>query len=416
MLIKRSISFLLLLTTLLGCVSLQARADDEYWQFKDRRKKQVIPFKLIKNLMIIPMTINGNGPYNFVLDTGVGLCIITDPALVDTLKPKFVRDIRITGFGEGSDISATIATGMNFATGHVVAKNMSAAILKTDAFNLSAITGIDIHGLIGYEFFSSFIVKVNYLSKQLTIYRRNTAYLPRKGTKIPITIEERKPYVNAEIAMQTGEVISAKLIIDTGAGHPISLETHNGIPFTVPPLKITANLGIGLTGPIDGYLSRVKSIRLGKYKLDHVVAAFPDYQHVAAKISSISRNGNMGNSILKRFIVVFDYSRNAVYLRPNVSFKEPFEHDMSGMELISGGPDFNRIFILRIEPGSPADNIGLQKEDEIVSINFKRVQEMSMEEIDALFRSKDDRSLLLEVVPKGHDRSDRVILTLKRRI
>lgn len=406
----------MLLATIYSSAPSTVLADDGYWQFKGKRKKQVIPFTLVKNLMIIPLTINGKGPFNFVLDTGVGLCIITDPTLADTLQPTLVRNIKITGFGEGSDITASIATGMNFEIGQIAAKNMAAAILKTDAFNLSAMTGIDIHGLIGYELFSSFIVKINYLNQQLTVYRHNTAYLPRKGTRIPISIEERKPYINTEVQLHGGETVMAKLILDTGAGHPISLETHDGIPFTVPPLKIAANLGVGLTGPINGYLSRVNAVKVGKYELKDVVAAFPNYQDVAAKISSIARNGNMGNSILKRFIVVFDYSRSSIYLRPTISLKAPFEHDMSGMELISGGEDFDKVFVLRVEPNSPAEEVGLQQGDEIISINFKKVQDMTMEEIDALLRSKPDRSLLLEVLIKGEDKTDRVILTLRRRI
>ena len=60
------------------------------------------------------------------------------------------------------------------------------------------------------------------------------------------------------------------------------------------------------------------------------------------------------------------------------------------------------------------DAIGLERGDEIISINFKPVEKMSLEEIDALFKSRDNRSILLEVF---HDnRYDNVILTLKRRI
>jgi len=58
--------------------------------------------------------------------------------------------------------------------------------------------------------------------------------------------------------------------------------------------------------------------------------------------------------------------------------------------------------------------VGLEKDDEITSINFKPVVDMSLEEIDNVLKSKADRNLLIEVY---HDhRFDRVILTLKRRI
>jgi hypothetical protein len=49
-----------------------------------------------------------------------------------------------------------------------------------------------------------------------------------------------------------------------------------------------------------------------------------------------------------------------------------------------------------------------------VAINLKPISKMSLEEVDNLFKSRDDRSLLLEVY---HDnRHDMVVMTLKRRI
>ena len=56
----------------------------------------------------------------------------------------------------------------------------------------------------------------------------------------------------------------------------------------------------------------------------------------------------------------------------------------------------------------------LEKGDEIMSINFKPVAKMTLEEIDSIFKSRDGRGILLEIF---HDhRYDKVILTLKRRI
>lgn len=111
---------------------------------------------------------------------------------------------------------------------------------------------------------------------------------------------------------------------------------------------------------------------------------------------------------------MFDYHGGNIYLKPGPNFKEPFEQDMSGLEYYADGDGFKRIIISRVEPGSAGDKIGLEKDDEIVSINFKKIADMTLEEVDNLFKSQNDRSLLLEVY---HDkRYDNVIITLKRRI
>ena len=397
---------------LLMCSSVNA----QFFEFPPGRNREVIPFRLVKNLMVIPLKINGKGPYNFVLDTGVGLFLITDPALMDTIQMQNLRSIKITGFGEGEDLSAFVAPSLEVEIGSARAKSVPAAILKKDVFELSSFAGMPIHGLIGFEFFNSFTVRVSYPLNSITIYRSDKFYIPRKGTKIPITIEERKPYMTSEITLSSGQKIPAKLIIDTGAGHPISLESFNGDPFELPQVNIAANLGVGLTGAIKGYVGRIPSIKLGKYTLNNVIAAFPDYSDVGSKVRSVTRNGSIGNSIMRRFDVVFDYVREAMYIKPSIYLKEPFEHDMSGMELASGGPDFKRVIITRVEPFSPAEEVGLNKDDEILSINFKPVAEMTMQEIDNLFRSKNERSFILEVMPDGSKERNRVILTLQRRI
>ena len=241
-------------------------------------------------------------------------------------------------------------------------------------------------------------------------------YAPRRGHRIPISIEERKPYIEAEIQLNNETTEKVKLIIDTGAGHPISLESRMGTPFPVPEINIAANLGVGLSGPINGYLGRITALKMGKYELKKVISAFPNYDDVAAKVRVGGRNGNLGNQVLQQFEVVFDYSRNSLYLKPGAKFGDPFEHDMSGMEFYSPGPDYGRLVVNRVEPYSPAEEEGIKVGDEIISINLKPVTDYSAAEIDELFKSGDNRSFLLEILKKDSKTLSKLIFTLKRRI
>ena len=402
------------------CVMLSLKeVSAQKFEFPGKRKKETMTFTMVKNLMIIKLMVNGKGPFNFVLDTGVGLVLISDPKLIDSVSIKNLRSINIVGFGDGEPLSAFVTPSIDIGFGSTNAKGVSAAILKKDVFELSNYVGMPVHGLIGYEFFSSFIVRINFILSTLTIYRPTTAYIPRKGYRIPLIIEDRKPYLISDVVLTSGEKIAAKLILDTGAGHPLSLETNNGVPFEVPKVNIEGNLGIGLTGPISGYISRVSSLKLGKYTLNNVITAFPNYEDVGSKVYTVSRNGNMGISILKRFNVVLNYNESTLYVKPIFTLNEPFEHDMSGMELTSAGEKYERLLISRIEPGSSAFDAGLRKDDEILTINFKPVSEMTPSEIDNLFRSKSDRSFILDVLPQGSKtikERERIIITLKRRI
>jgi hypothetical protein len=395
--------------TLLCLFSLNARA--QYFDLEGTRKHVVIPFQVVRDMIMIKLTINEKGPFNFILDTGVGLMLITDPKLVDSINLVNKRTIKMSGLGEGEDYEAYVTPPIKVVIPGLVSHDVAAAILKTDHFGLSNYAGMHIHGLIGYEFFSNLAVKVDFGDSTLSVSRPEKTRFFRKGIKIPMSIENRKPYVKAKVTFPNGSKTTNKLIVDLGAGHPLSLENmvkNHGLPEKF----VSANLGIGLTGPISGFLSRVNEVELGKYKLKSVITSFPIEN--SATTSSIPRDGNLGMGILKRFTIIIDYPDSVLYLKPTADLNLPFEHDMSGLEYYSSGENYTRVFISRVEPGSAGDEVGLEKDDEIVAINFKSVKDMTLEHIDALFRSQSDRSLLLDIY---HDKKlDRVVLTLKRRI
>lgn len=386
-------------------------ANGQFFSLKDNRKSVDIPFKFLRNLVIIQLNINNKGPYNFVLDTGVGLMIITDSSLADSINIAGARKIKLTGLGDDDEASEAIVTpALNVDIRGLVSNGVSAAILKTDIFNLSGYTGVPVHGLIGYDFFNSLAVKINFNDSILTVYPPGKAKLFKKSQRVPITIEDNKPYLQAYITMPDGSRVLNKLIVDLGAGHPVSLES-SAKKYGDLRNKIPANLGIALNGPIFGYIGRIKEVEIGKYKLKDVIASFPDENY--EQRTNIPRDGNIGAGILKKFNLLFDYSNNALYLKPNNNFKAPFEHDMSGIEYYLTGNDLSHMLITRIAPDSPADEIGLLRGDEIVSINFKPIAKMTAGEIDNIFKTP-GRSLLLEIFHDG--KHERVVINLRRRI
>src|SRR5690606_17228766 len=136
--------------------------------------------------------------------TGVGLLLITEPSLIDSLNIPTERSIKIAGLGSGSELGASISAPIELNLTHSVHGSMRAAVLQDDAFDLSGLTGMPIYGIIGYELFSSFIVRISYSTNMITLYRNETAYIPRKGYRVPITIEDNKPYVKGEVKLAGG--------------------------------------------------------------------------------------------------------------------------------------------------------------------------------------------------------------------
>ncbi|WEK19318.1 MAG: aspartyl protease family protein [Candidatus Pedobacter colombiensis] len=380
---------------ILFCTAITAQGQQFY--FKGDRNKDVIPFTMVKNLIIIPLYLNEKGPFNFILDTGVGPMIITDPSLIDSIGLKVSRSIKISGLGKGNEIDAYISNDVSAQLGKAYIDEIPTAILKEDIFGLSNYLDTKIYGLLGYYFFKSFIVELRYSTKKI-LFKDPGSGGKIKGERVPIEISAYKPYANITIENEEHGKIEIKTLIDNGASHAISLERLHEQPFPVPPSSIKANLGVGMSGPIDGCIGRISALKIGSFTLKRVLASYPKYDDVAAKIFLRDRNGNLGADVLSRFNVVFDYADNSMYLRKNSQFTRPFEHDMSGIELYVHNDKMKRYFVSRIEPDSPAQKAGVLVDDEIVTINLAPVSTYKLNDINNLFKSANGKTIILSIM------------------
>jgi len=407
-------TLLIFMITLIGLqICFSGKSYAQNFVFNTNIKRDALNFKKIKNLIIIPIYINGKGPFNFLLDTGVDPLIITDSTLLDSLQYKNLRPIKINGVGEKREIDALFSIESTVTISRASMKNMPTVILKEDVFNLSGYLGTKIHGLIGFHFFNSFVVKVNYNTSRIKFN------LPErgkqiKGSKVDLELLENKPYINTFLKTQQMGEIPVKLIIDCGASHALSLETYNENVFPLPNPNISGNLGVGLGGEISGNIGRISGLRLGSYEFNNVLTNFPDFDNVASKSKIKDRTGNLGSDILKRFHITYDYQNKAMYLRKNDFYNQPFEHDMSGIEIFTVDEGGIRYFISRIEKGSPAEKSELLVNDEIVGINFKKIDTYSLDDIISALKSTDGQVLVMEIWRKDHTIIK--ILKLKKRI
>lgn len=381
--------------------------------FKNNLKRDAISFTKVKNLVIIPIMINGMGPYNFLLDTGVGPFIITDPALIKNFNTDGLRPFKINGVGGGDEIDVLLANNVNVEVGAAAMNNIPTVILKEEIFNFSDYLGVKVHGIIGYYFFNSFVVKINYQTKRL-VFEKPGVTKKFKGTKLNLEFFDEKPYINTKVTTSNLGEINALLIVDCGASHALSLETYQNGVFPVPSKNIDGNLGVGLSGEINGKIGRIEKLKLGNYHLNNLLTSFPNYSDVAAKTTVKNRTGNIGSEILKRFHITFDYQNNAMYLKKNTSFTESFEHDMSGLEIYMASENSNRFFVNRVEVGSPGEKAGFEVGDELMSVNFKDVSLSSLDEITGAFKAVDGQTFIVEIVRKNSVLIK--LLRLKRRV
>jgi PDZ domain/Aspartyl protease len=382
-----------------------------------KRHQTTLNFQLQRNLVVVQLRLNGAGPFNFLLDSGVGMSIITSSKLADSLRLHHGQYFRVVGMG-GADtgLLAYQTDSVRVELPGVVAPQMSWLVMTEDVFNLSGYVGVPISGILGSEVFRSFVVTIHSDVSSLVLTDPVT-YRPPRGKRwssLPLSVENNKAYFTARVQLNDSLTMPLKLVLDTGASHALSLELDSDPRMVPPARRLPADLGRGLSGTVRGFLGRVPTLYLGRYTMRSVLTSFPDAVDVHRRID-VPRNGNVGYELLKRFSLVIDYPHRRLLLRPNTKFREPFEHDMSGIDLLATGVDYHRFLVLRVMPDSPAATAGIEPDEELLSINFLPANTFSLTQLDRMLHSEDGRVLLLVLRrPDGNLHS--TTLRLKRQI
>ncbi len=368
-----------------------------------KRRSARIPFELHANLIIVPAVINESDTLHFILDTGVSNTIITDTAVARHLNSDFVRTIRLDGVGADSTLEASVSIGNTLQVGYARVDDHNLIVLKKDVLKLSELVGTPIHGLIGYDLFERFVVTVDFQHRQLLLQLPKYYKFRRShGTKIPLEIINKKPYISNVAISELGKKEIVKLLLDTGAGHAVMLNTY-ATQVPLPDTTIDVQLGMGLSGKISGKLGRLDRLRIGNHNLSQIVASFPDSVSFGGKIDpTFDRQGNIGGELLRRFRVTINYPENYMTMKPvKRAMKEPFEHDMSGMDLRAKGADYREYYVDRVMDDSPASRAGLLEGDRLMFINNSAAKTLNMTEIYKLLQRKEGRSINLIVSRKG---------------
>jgi hypothetical protein len=402
--------------------------------FEKGVEKVSLPFTLINNLVFIPIKVNGV-ELNFLLDTGVEETILF--SLEDNPGVNFYNSEKIILKGLGSEDAIEGLKTTNNVLGLVGAESFRQLVyvILDQRFNLSSQIGVPVNGIIGYQFFRDNLVRIDYASKKLTIYKNTDVIrekLNKKFKKTPITIERYKPYLAANITLN-GSVVPVKLLIDIGNSDSVWLFQNLSDKIKVPSKNFEDFLGKGFSGDIEGKRARISNFSFDKYSFSSPIVAFPDSSSIKNVRMVPNRLGSIGGEILKRFSVVFDYKNSELYLKRNSNYNDPFIYNESGVEIQHNGlqwvqetvkmetvpiagsikfdasgknitNEFKYKFELKpiyeisnIRKKSPAAICGLMVGDVIVSINKKPAYQYSLQKLNEIFKSGDEKWIYLEV-------------------
>lgn len=370
-----------------------------------RKKSLTMDFKSASNLIIIPVKVNGSDTLNFILDTGVRSPIITELPYVNRLNLNHLRPIELRGLGDNVSISAYLSAGNRIELENLVAQNQDLQLVISEDFQVSKILGIPVHGLIGFDIFRDFVVKINYPARKITFTQKDHYKFKRRKRDIilPLTIEGYKPYITTTIVQDSLKPVRVKLLVDTGASDALWLATSTKEDLKLPTKHIDSFLGKGLTGDLFGKKARITGINIGSQVLFDPIVSYPDTSVVDLTKIRNNRNGTLGAEVLRRFVVTIDYASKRLILHPTRAIKERFTYNMSGLEVYSPMPGFPIFTINQVRKTSEAYAAGIRENDQILFINHNSHKNISLNEINMILQERENKKIKMIVLRDGKE-------------
>lgn len=354
-----------------------------------------IPLRIEFGVPVISVGVNGSRPLKFILDTGSDTPVLFKSSLADSLKLKISSNEKASVQGGGpAGVTASIATDVIYNLGGVELTGGRLIVLPPrDSSRPSPPTMNALDGIIGRPLFENLIVEYDWDKSLVRLSDTANFNYSGKGAVLPLTFDNNGlPYTTAQSVISNNNQIMLKVFVDTGADNALTLYVYPQSNVKLPERTLVAQAG-GVGGSHAIYLGSTKKLGLGNYKLQDVFTSF--FETPSPPPSG--RQAVLGAGVLRRFNVIFDYSRKQMILEPSRTFKEPFEYPLNGFSY-AGNPNAEGIRIGEVFENSPAKEAGLLVGDMIVAINNRPSSGFAEEDLHRLFwKSKKGTELTLKI-------------------
>ncbi len=430
-------NFIQILFSFLFLVTQSLVWSQDGFRLPEKQKKDKISIQVINNLPIIPVEING-AKLSFILDTGVKSTILFSLSRTDSLQINNTTPIELQGLGSGGTVEAIKSENNVIKVGSAVDVNHRLYVIFDQNINFSPRMGIPIHGILGSDFFQNFVVKINYSTKNITLYnpKLKSPKICRKCEEATLRFFDGKPFLEVEVNT-AGKNLKQLLLVDSGSSDALWLFEDNDWLTQKPKNYFEDFLGLGLSGGIYGKRSRLDEVQLGHFKMKKVNVAFPDAEAINFAKANKERDGSLGGSFLKRFTEFFDYKNKKAWFKKNRDFNDSFYYNMSGLTIEHDGMDvvrelkqssnFSRrsrsneiansdsgvsvsnynyysiklvpkFVVAEIRENSAAQMAGIVVGDEIISINGKSAHNYTLNQLIEIFTTEEGKRITLDVL------------------
>lgn len=253
-------------------------------------------YRVVNNLIVLPVTINDSIHINLILDTGCRNLVLFGKRFkkLFTFDPKQV--VKFSGLGSGSPVVGKLSLHNKVSIDEVLGEEIPVIVIeKQNLFQQFT----QVHGVIGYDIFTKFEVEINPLIQKITFRPAATATLSVDFKHVPIRVQDARPLIDCRVVFTKDKTHLCDLMIDTGSALGLLLKTTDMNQYDVHGKRTM--LGRGLNGEIYGLTTSTEKLVVGNFEMDNLLTGI---------IQSPWHNyASIGMDVLKDYSMVLNYCK-----------------------------------------------------------------------------------------------------------
>ncbi len=356
--------------------------------------------ELFGDHIFIHLSVDGSEPLDFIFDTGDGLPVI-DLDIAEKLNLNLDHKSTKTS-AQGAVEGALIDHNTIELNGIQLEKDIE--LYATSLRHLEMSIGKNIDGIVGYDLLHHYVVRLNYDELLFELYDESSFNHDGSGQTFEFVLDNYIPHILGEVALNDGQVLKGDFFINTGAGTTLDFNTR-----FANKNNIIGKTGDHFSYPVAGlskketthYEGRVKSFSFGEFQFNNLPIGISTAKHGIQNNKKVA--GILGNKVLKRFNITFDYSRKKIHFTKNRKFKDVFKVNASGLYL-QLSKDMDKVLAHRVYEASPAEGANIQKDDEIIRVNGKKVNDFTLPELRKILEQS-NKKVELVILQGGVEKS-----------
>jgi predicted aspartyl protease len=258
-------------------------------------------------LILLPVSVNGQGPFEFILDTGAGTSLLS-PELAHKIGAKIIGAKE--GQSAGGKVSVSLAKVDSLAVGDTRRDDVDVGIV--DLSHIGKAIGAKIDGDLGYNFFNRFQITIDYQNCEIHF-------------EDPKPVEYFGASARAAIPLRLANPAKPLILVDTylnGLGpFQFAVDTGTSTTAIAPELAkqlglATSSIGPGTTGGahVAVTASALQSFAAGSAKVDDMAIVVADFFSVLSQAVGAKLDGIVGYNFLRNYKVVIDYPNEILRL------------------------------------------------------------------------------------------------------